>query len=140
MCWARSAATISASARSSRSRTSTSWRMARRRSPMSVPPVSRVSTAPRASASRAACVDLPHPSAPSSTTYTASALAGGGLLGRRATLLRRRAAAALAGGGSAAFRHDLLAADGQQLEGPLGQHVLDPVTLADRCVGLAVGD
>ena len=39
------------------------------RSPMSVPPVSRVSTASSADASAAAWVLLPHPSAPSSAMY-----------------------------------------------------------------------
>src|SRR3954453_20166097 len=39
------------------------------RTPMSVPPVSRVSTAPRWVARRAACVLLPVPSAPSRAMY-----------------------------------------------------------------------
>ena len=125
---------------------------------------------PRPSASSAAWVLLPQPSAPSRAMY------GGRLIAAHATpgpshpsvravrvlaagrsaartlvsaswpaaflaggLLRRR----LAGGPlrrGPALGGDLLAADRQQLVGPLGQHVLDAVALADRRVGLAVGD
>ena len=66
----------------------------------------------------------------------------------RAALRAGRLAAAFFGrrllgrllGRGAALGGDLLAADRQQLERPLGDHLLDAVALADRGVGLAVGD
>src|SRR5437868_10477814 len=66
-CWARSAAKRSASAPGVRASSVGSRTMSLMRRPTSVPPGSRVSTAPRSAARRAACVDLPDASPPSKT-------------------------------------------------------------------------
>ena len=124
-----------------------------------VPPVSCVSTASSDAASNAACVLLPLPSAPRRRCTAGGgdrrASASGSLrtlhrfwpsdesLGRASSwppsswppgLLGAAASAGAALGG------DLLAADGEQLEGPLGRHLLDAIAAADRGVRLAVGD
>src|SRR5581483_9302213 len=66
-CWARSAAISSASADGAIADDPGSRTSSRIRLPMSVPPGSRVRTAPRSAASLAAWVDLPDASPPSKT-------------------------------------------------------------------------